>query len=68
MGRQLFEAIDGILAETGSMSTDVRSFVVETHISDTFTSVKIGEVVARTWNYAMGTASVFAKESPTEAI
>ncbi|NTW14798.1 MAG: hypothetical protein HGA38_00335 [Candidatus Moranbacteria bacterium] len=54
MGRQLFEAIDGILTETGLVPADVPSFGIETDVSDSFTSVKIGESVAKAWEFGTG--------------
>ncbi len=54
MGRQLFEAIDGILAKADLAPTDVVSFGVATDVSDNFTSVKIAQTVARAWEF--GTA------------
>ena len=53
MGRRLFESIDGILKERGFKSTDVSDFIVETDVSDNFTSVKIAETVAETYNFAV---------------
>jgi len=52
MGRRLFESIDGILQERGLEPTDVSDFIVETDVSDNFTSVKIAETVARTYRFA----------------
>lgn len=51
MGYQLFEAIEGILKETGAAPTDVASFSIETDIPDSFTSVKIAQSVAKAWEY-----------------
>lgn len=52
MGRRLFESIDGILRERKLEPTDVSDFVVETDVSDNFTSVKIAETVAETYRFA----------------
>lgn len=51
MGRQLFETIDGILVEAGLEPPDVPRFEVMTDITDSFTSVKIGQSVANAWEY-----------------
>jgi tRNA A37 threonylcarbamoyladenosine modification protein TsaB len=53
MGRQLFEAIDGILAERSLKPTDISDFIVKTDVSDNFTSVKIAETVAETYRFAV---------------
>lgn len=52
MGRRLFESIDAILKERGLEPTDVSDFIVETDVSDNFTSVKLAETVARTYRFA----------------
>ena len=52
MGRRLFESIDEILRERNLSPTDVSDFVVETDVSDNFTSVKIAETVAETYRFA----------------
>jgi hypothetical protein len=52
MGRRLFESIDGILHETGLEPTDIADFVVETDVSDNFTSVKIAQTVSLTYRFA----------------
>jgi tRNA A37 threonylcarbamoyladenosine modification protein TsaB len=52
MGRRLFESIDGILKERGLKPADVSDFIVETDVSDNFTSVKIAETVAETYRFA----------------
>ncbi|NTW14143.1 MAG: hypothetical protein HGA31_03880 [Candidatus Moranbacteria bacterium] len=51
MGKQLFEAIDGILKEVGLEPASVPSFHIETDIPDSFTSVKIAQSVAKAWEY-----------------
>ncbi len=53
MGRRLFESIDGILKERGLAPADVSDFIVETDVSDNFTSVKIAETVAETYRFAV---------------
>ena len=53
MGRRLFESIDGILKERRLKPTDVPDFIVETDVSDNFTSVKIAETVAETYRFAV---------------
>ena len=53
MGRRLFESIDVILKERGLEPTDVSDFIVETDVSDNFTSVKIAETVAETYRFAV---------------
>jgi tRNA A37 threonylcarbamoyladenosine modification protein TsaB len=52
MGRRLFESIDGILREKGLEPTDISDFILETDVSDNFTSVKIAETVAETYRFA----------------
>lgn len=54
MGRRLFESIDEILHEKGLEPTDIADFVVETDVSDSFTSVKIAQTVAETYRFAAG--------------
>ncbi len=51
MGHQLFEAIDGLLKESGVAPTDVTHFTIETDIPESFTSVRIAESVAKAWEY-----------------
>lgn len=51
MGQQLFEAIDGLLRESGVASTDVTHFTIETDIPESFTSVRIAQSVAKAWEY-----------------
>jgi tRNA A37 threonylcarbamoyladenosine modification protein TsaB len=53
MGRRLFEAIDEILAEVGIQPTDVKGFDVDTDVSDNFTSVKIAQTVATTYEFGV---------------
>ncbi|MBP9751575.1 MAG: hypothetical protein KBD19_01795 [Candidatus Moranbacteria bacterium] len=52
MGRRLFESIGGILREKGLEPTDISDFILETDVSDNFTSVKIAETVAETYRFA----------------
>lgn len=52
MRRRLFESIDDILKERKLVPTDVSDFIVETDVSDNFTSVKIAETVAETYRFA----------------
>lgn len=52
MGRRLFESIDAVLKERRLEPTDVPDFIVETDVSDNFTSVKIAETVAETYRFA----------------
>lgn len=54
MGRRLFEAIESVLEETGIGSRAVTGFDVVTDISESFTSVRIGESVAKAWIFASG--------------
>ena len=56
MGRRLFESIDGILKERELEPADVSDFIVETDVSDNFTSVKIAETVAKTYRFAVTSA------------
>ncbi|NTV55345.1 MAG: hypothetical protein HGA16_02490 [Candidatus Moranbacteria bacterium] len=51
MGHQLFEAIDGLLKESGVVPTDVTHFDIETDIPESFTSVRIAQSVAKAWEY-----------------
>jgi tRNA A37 threonylcarbamoyladenosine modification protein TsaB len=51
MGRQLFEAIDFLLKESGIAPTDVTHFDIETDIPESFTSVRIAQSVAKAWEY-----------------
>jgi tRNA A37 threonylcarbamoyladenosine modification protein TsaB len=54
MGRQLFQTIDVLLSERGLKPGDVDHFEVDTDVSDNFTSVKIANIVARTYEFASG--------------
>ena len=51
MGHQLFEAIDALLKESDLEPAWVSSFVIETDIPESFTSVRIAESVAKAWEY-----------------
>lgn len=53
MGRQLFEALQGLLQENSLGPTDVENFWLETEVSDNFTSVKIAETVAQVYNWGV---------------
>lgn len=53
MGRRLFESIDGILKERSLKPTDISDFIVKTDVSDNFTSVKIAQTVAETYQFAV---------------
>jgi tRNA A37 threonylcarbamoyladenosine modification protein TsaB len=53
MGRRLFEAIDEILTEAELAPADIASFDVETDVSDNFTSVKIAQIVATTYEFGV---------------
>ncbi len=63
MGRQLFEAIQALLAENGLGPTDVDSFRLETAVSDNFTSVKIAETVAKMYTWAVSVQEKTTKKS-----
>ena len=56
MGQQLFEAIDGLLRESGVASTDVTHFTIETDIPESFTSVRIAQSVAKAWEFGSSRA------------
>lgn len=58
MGRRLFEAIDGLVAEAGIGPADVRSFDVRTDVSDAFTSVKIARTVADSYRFGASAMAV----------
>lgn len=64
MGRQLFEAIQGLLQEADIQPTDVDNFELHTEVSDNFTSVKIAQTVANVYNWAV---SVHTKDNPKKA-
>lgn len=53
MGRQLFEAIQGLLHENGLKPEDIADFRLETGVSDNFTSVKIAQTVAQVYNWGV---------------
>lgn len=57
MGRRLFEAIEEILEEAEIEPVDVQSFDVETDMSDNFTSVKIAQTVAATYEFGVEKSS-----------
>jgi len=51
MGHQLFEAIDGLLGESGLEPATVVSFRIGTDVPESFTSVRIAQSVAKAWEY-----------------
>lgn len=64
MGRQLFEAIQNLLAENSLGPTDVDSFRLETSVSDNFTSVKIAETVAKMYTWSVSVAVKNTSKKP----
>lgn len=63
MGRQLFEAIQGLLQAHGLKPTDITDFRLETEVSDNFTSVKIAQTVQRTFLFAVRERKTGEKEA-----
>lgn len=53
LGRQLFQGIETLLSENDLNPEDVTDFMLETAISDNFTSVKIAETVAKVYTWAV---------------
>lgn len=53
MGRQLFEALQDLLTEAGLKPTAIADFVLQTDVSDNFTSVKIAQTVRQTFLFAV---------------
>lgn len=52
MGRQLFQAIDELLAEQGIKSEEVAGFEIDSDMPDGYTSMRIAETVKRTYLFA----------------
>ena len=63
MGRQLFEAIESLLAENHLKPADVADFRLETEVSDNFTSVKIAETVAKVYTWGVSVQAKTTKKS-----
>lgn len=63
MGRQLFEAIQGLLLEQGLKPADIADFRLETGVSDNFTSVKIAQTVAQVYNWSVSVQAKTTKKS-----
>ncbi len=53
MGRQLFEAIQSLLAENGLKPAQIKDFTLETSLSDNSTSVKIAQTVQKTFLFTI---------------
>ena len=53
MGRRLFEAIDGLLAEAWLKPEDVRGFEIESELHETATSNRIAETVQRVYTFVV---------------
>lgn len=62
MGRQLFQAIDELLAEQGIGPEEVASFEIDSDMPDGYTSMRIAETVKRTYMFAAQSKS--AGETP----
>jgi hypothetical protein len=52
MGRQLFQAIDELLAEQGIRPEEVAGFEIDSDMPDGYTSMRIAETVKRTYMFA----------------
>lgn len=63
MGRQLFEAIQGLLQAHGLQPADIADFRLETGVSDNFTSVKIAQTVAQVYNWSVSVQAKTTKNS-----
>ncbi|OGI21941.1 MAG: hypothetical protein A2808_02220 [Candidatus Moranbacteria bacterium RIFCSPHIGHO2_01_FULL_55_24] len=53
MGRQLLEALQGILEETGIAPDQVETFRISGETPENFTSRRIAETVARVYTFAV---------------
>jgi hypothetical protein len=53
MGRQLFQAIDELLAEQGIRPEDVASFEIDSDMPENYTSMRIAETVRKVYTFGV---------------